>query len=783
MDQKFKLAHTAVALPLERKVDALGATQVSTYPPGSEEPSARERELTLGVGDHVGRFVIQGPLGEGGMGMVFLGRDPELQRDVALKVIRPAKNETQGTAAQARMLREAQAMAMLSHPNLVAIYEAGKVGDHIYLAMEYVVGETLGSWLKKSHPLEDIMEVFDQAGQALVALHEAGLVHRDFKPANVMVTEQGVAKVLDLGIARKVNPNDHSVEELSEESGDKKERSEEQQEEPSSVLDCRIEHEGIDAFADNLTVEGAIVGTPSYMAPEQFLAEGVGPAADQFTFAVALYEALTGTRPYQGNNHVQFMANVFAGDRTPWPADCEAPLGLRVALERALSAQVGDRYATMCAFLEACRSGLGLRGQIRFLTNRYINSDRDRQYLLPGGQLLSEGLDLIKNQPGALNAAQEAFILESSRLARRRSLQRRGLVLGILTLGLLLIPTLALLRRRSEQLEMATRAEILAQVRGVQEAVAPVMADAEQQLLLMYAQREAWMRDVQTLLLTTSAAPTELADVNQPLTTLNHFFRPVIKHKAAISSMMIARNDEFEVLFFQDPDAEHLSIPHDFYNRIVWQPVYGQSAIEAFWRGEHLERVRRLDINESDVRGANWAGYSPSKRVWFKTAVAQPPGMAGWTAPYLFFVTKDAGVTGGVQFSEGGHQYVLAVDFMLTDLSRITAEVTGGDFVAAITNSEGRLIALPRDPRFPSADAIRQFFAKVNSSAQLVDAEAHLPTAQEAALPHLAAAIEAATDEKTYQFTHLDQTLWAARAPVEPKGLGLWIYVVERPHR
>jgi hypothetical protein len=233
-----------------------------------------------------------------------------------------------------------------------------------------------------------------------------------------------------------------------------------------------------------------------------------------------------------------------------------------------------------------------------------------------------------------------------------------------------------------------------------------------------------------------------------------------------------------------------LKPPYDFYNRVVWNAEFGDDAFEAFWdpavEGRpNTPRGRFLRKGSADTRGVEWKGYVPSKRVWFERAIATEVGRASWTDPYLFFVTKDAGVTGSIHFTRRGKRYVLAVDFMLTDLSRVTAELQSDQFLAAIVTREGRLVGLPRDSRFDTPDKVRRFFSDFNrklSAQSKVDAGARLPTPKEANLPLLAAAMARSdVSEGTYRFDYREKQLWAGRAPVGPTELGLSVYVVELP--
>ncbi len=266
----------------------------------------------LEPGSKLGRFVIEGVLGQGGMGVVYAATDPELARKVAVKLVR-TKNSRD---AQERLLREAQAMARLQHPNVVAIYDVGTFQRRVFLAMELVEGENLRLWLKKERSWRDIVRVFSAAGAGLAAAHAAGVVHRDFKPDNVLVDRAGRARVTDFGLAR--NADDH------EPTG-----------EPTSSSPDRLGSE--------LTQAGTVVGTPGYMAPEQ-RGEGRNDArTDQFAFCVSLYEALYGQRPFPADSW----------DMRPPPAVSRVPARIRRIVLRGLARDPDARWPSMAALLAA----------------------------------------------------------------------------------------------------------------------------------------------------------------------------------------------------------------------------------------------------------------------------------------------------------------------------------------------------------------------------------------------------------------------------------------------
>ncbi len=303
------------------------------------------------VGTLLGRYVVLEEVGRGGMGVVLRGYDPRLQREVALKVVRA---DSLDAAASSRIVREARAMAKLSHPNVVAIYDVETTeSGGVVLAMEYVAGQTLGQWLDgASRSWQEVVECFLRAGRGLVAAHGAGLMHRDFKPANVLVSESGEVKVTDFGLAKSLDqrpPEDGSVlgttTDVPPES-DERESGEWEPggREPSELLPG-LGH-------DLLTRTGTVVGTPRYMAPEQHLGESLTPAADQYGFCVALFEALTGGPAFQGDTDIEMVRDKYDGPPA-WPSGSPVPRRISEAVRRGLASAPGDRWPTMEALIGA----------------------------------------------------------------------------------------------------------------------------------------------------------------------------------------------------------------------------------------------------------------------------------------------------------------------------------------------------------------------------------------------------------------------------------------------
>ncbi len=278
-----------------------------------------------------GRFISRGVIGRGGMGIVLRANDPELDRDVALKLLRPTQwKATESSLGAQRLQREAQAMAKLSHPNVVTVYEMGRIGEARFIAMELVEGTTLGGWLAaENRPWRAIVAAFVQCGRGLAAAHEAELVHRDFKPENVLIGADGRPRVADFGLVA-----DGVAIEAADLGG--------------APLD------------DELSVHGAIVGTPAYMSPEQWLGEDVDARTDQFAFCVALWDALFGERPFIGAGSGEVRAAVLAGHLRA-PGTRKIARSLAPILRRGLARDRDERWPTMTRLIDALERTLESR--------------------------------------------------------------------------------------------------------------------------------------------------------------------------------------------------------------------------------------------------------------------------------------------------------------------------------------------------------------------------------------------------------------------------------------
>ncbi len=313
-----------------------GEPPLATQPADAGSPSGATDEL--GRGSVVDRFVILDVAGRGGMGVVYAAYDPELDRKIALKLVRPNRPG----AGEGQLLREAQAIARLSHPNVVAVYDVGTHRDQVFLAMELVEGKNLGPWLGAApRSVREILDVFVAAGRGLAAAHAAGVVHRDFKPDNVLIGHDGRVRVADFGVARR-------SEAPGEEAPDR----------PDLPAEARAARSTSSArftvAVPEMTRFGVAVGTVPYMAPEQ-LRRGVADAkSDQFAFCIALFEALYGERPFAGKGALDLALAMESGElRTPNPAARRVPSWVRAVLARGLAFDPAARFASMDELLAA----------------------------------------------------------------------------------------------------------------------------------------------------------------------------------------------------------------------------------------------------------------------------------------------------------------------------------------------------------------------------------------------------------------------------------------------
>ncbi len=290
---------------------------LATHTPSTVADDDPDRPRVAGPGSQFGRYAIVKLLGRGGVGAVYEADDPELERRVAIKVLRDDRaGDTEG------LRREAQALARLVHQNVVMVYDVGVADGQVFLVMQLVESETIDAWLATRKAGGDvILAKFRQAGEGLVAAHDAGLVHCDFKPGNVLVDERGIVRVGDFGLARTTRTVSVAT--------------------AASLTPMVVPSVGMTTIA----------GTPAYMAPEQFTGV-VTAASDQFSFCVALWECLAGERPY-ADSAVAILDVTARGARRPLPRGAKVPKHVKRALERGLATDPSDRFPSMRALLAA----------------------------------------------------------------------------------------------------------------------------------------------------------------------------------------------------------------------------------------------------------------------------------------------------------------------------------------------------------------------------------------------------------------------------------------------
>ena len=303
-----------------------------TLGPDGEALAPAQADLAeLEPGAVIARYRILGRLGAGGMGVVYRAHDAQLDRDVALKLLRLGEDGTEG---RSRMLREAKAAAKIRHPNVVTVYDAGEVFGRVFIAMELIDGVTLKAYFRgRPRVWREVVEIMRCAGEGLAAAHAAGLVHRDFKPDNVLVEAGGRVRVLDFGLARPASDI-----------------------EGPTMSSTALVPADSPPVMRTLTQTGMLVGTPAYMAPEQHLARGVDARSDQFAFCVTLYECLYNQRPFVGDTQAELTMNVIEGRLLPPPRDRDVPPEIFGVLQRGLAVHPADRYDTLGELLEDLRA-------------------------------------------------------------------------------------------------------------------------------------------------------------------------------------------------------------------------------------------------------------------------------------------------------------------------------------------------------------------------------------------------------------------------------------------
>jgi len=295
-------------------------------------PEGEGKDLHLPRGTPLGRYILLDELGSGGLGVVYEAYDPRLDRRLAIKLLRSGVEARDDGVNRDRLLREGQALARLSHPNVVAVHDVGRIGEQFFVAMELVEGLTLTEWIQqRQRSWKEIRDVMLEAAQGVAAAHAVGLVHRDFKPSNVLVSldERGQprrVRVLDFGLARA--PKTHNAETASR----------------FSIPAASGETPLLDK---ELTAQGTVVGTPQFMAPEQFGQNEIGPAADQFSFCVSLWVALYGERPFLAANVYELVGKIFRGEIDEPAQRRGVPNWFHRSLRKGLAYVPADRYASM----------------------------------------------------------------------------------------------------------------------------------------------------------------------------------------------------------------------------------------------------------------------------------------------------------------------------------------------------------------------------------------------------------------------------------------------------
>lgn len=302
-------------------------TTPAQVPGGAGQADVGASPRHLAAASRIGRYIILDAAGEGGMGIVYRAHDPTLRRDVAVKILR---HEERGHENQDSLLKEAHAIARLIHPNIVAVHDAAVEDGVMFLAMDLVDGLSMAQWLLEQQPSwRDVLDVMMDAGRGLEAAHDASIIHRDFKPDNVMVPRDGgEVRIVDFGLA--------------------------------SADETRAAADGassLGAARRLVTRDGVMSGTPAYMSPEQLRCENGDARMDQFSFCVTLWEGIYGERPFLGDSIATLQTNVLSGAVQQPPANRQAPRWLERVLRRGLSVEPSDRWPSMTDLLSELSRG------------------------------------------------------------------------------------------------------------------------------------------------------------------------------------------------------------------------------------------------------------------------------------------------------------------------------------------------------------------------------------------------------------------------------------------
>ncbi len=355
--------HAAGCLRCQGELEELSSQSGGDRTRTAGSSASQADRAFLPRGTAIGHYVLLEPLGAGGMGSVYAAYDAKLDRRVALKLLH---SDGQGAEHSARLEREARAMARISHPHVLSVYELGHEAGRRFITMELVDGWTLGDWLGlQRRGWREVLASFRAAGAGLEAAHAAGLVHRDFKPANVLVSNDGRVRVTDFGLVRlRTEP----TEAPSAEPG------------PAASADPGA-----------LTVAGALLGTPRYMAPEQLTGDEVTPRSDQFSFCVALYEALYGSHPFGAQSLGTLLEAMRQGPPLRPPPGSRIPRAIHEALRRGLSHRPEDRWPELAPLLAQLARDPG---------------PRRRRWMVGGAALL--GLALVLGGAGLVRREDQA---------------------------------------------------------------------------------------------------------------------------------------------------------------------------------------------------------------------------------------------------------------------------------------------------------------------------------------------------------------------------------------